>query len=397
MNRDDFKILDGELIYFDNCATTLKPNSVVDGIVEYYTKYSANAHRGDYDISLKVDKEYELVREKVKHFINCDSYNEVIFTSGTTDSINRIVFGYMKNHLKEGDEILLTKAEHASNILPWMKLCEEIGTKIKYIDLDNHKLTVDSFKNSVTPNTKVVSIAHITNVLGDIRPVKEITKIAHDNNILVVIDGAQSVPHIKVDVKDLDIDFLAFSAHKMLGPTGVGVLYGKYNLLEEMEPISLGGGMNATFTSDGVCEYKSVPTRFEAGTPNIAGVIGLGKAIDYIEEIGIDNITEYEKELKKYFLDKTKDIDNLVIYNKDTESGIIAFNLKDVFSQDTAIYLNHYKICVRAGNHCAKILKEDIDVNNTCRISFYIYNTKEEIDKLVEVLENSKDIFKVIL
>ena len=397
MNRDDFKILGGELIYFDNSATTLKPNSVVDGIVEYYTKYSANAHRGDYDISLKVDQEYELVREKVKHFINCDSSNEVIFTSGTTDSINRIVYGYMKNHLKAGDEILLTKAEHASNILPWMKLCEEIGTKIKYIDLDNHMLTVDAFKNSITPNTKVISIAQITNVLGDIRPVKEITKIAHDNNILVVIDGAQSVPHIKVDVKDLDIDFLAFSAHKMLGPTGVGVLWGKYSLLEEMEPINVGGGMNAMFTSDGVCEYKSIPTRFEAGTPNIAGVIGLGKAIDYIESIGIEKIANYEKELKRYFLDKVKDIDNLIIYNENTESGIVSFNIKDVFSQDTAIYLNHYKICVRAGNHCAKILKDDINVNNTCRISFYIYNTKEEIDKLVEVLENSKDIFKVIL
>lgn len=397
MNREDFKILDNELIYFDNSATTFKPNKVVDSVVEYYTKYTANAHRGDYDNSLRVDQEYELVRDKVKDFINCNSSNEVIFTSGTTDSINRVVFGFMKKYLKENDEVLLTKAEHASNLLPWMKLADEIGIKIKYIDLDNYKVTVDNVRKSITSNTKVISLAQVTNVLGDVRPIKEITKLAHENNILVVVDGAQSVPHMKVDVKDLDIDFLAFSAHKMLGPTGVGVLYGKYNLLEDMEPISLGGGMNSTFTSDGECECKSIPTRFEAGTPNIAGVIGLGSAIDYISSIGIENINNHEKELKKYFLEKSKDIDNLIIYNEDTDTGIIAFNLKDIFSQDTAVYLNHYKICVRAGNHCAKILKEVIDVKNTCRISFYLYNTKEEIDKVIEVLKNSKDIFKVIL
>ena len=396
MHREDFPILNGDLIYFDNSATTLKPKCVVDKVVEYYTDYTANAHRGDYDNSLRVDKEYEDVRNKVGKLINCNP-NEVIFTSGTTDSLNMVVFGYMKNHLKEGDEVLLTKAEHASNLLPWIRLSEEIGIRIKYIDLDNHLVTVDNVKKSISDKTKVISLAQITNVLGDIRPIKEITKLAHDNNILVVVDGAQSVPHIKVDVKDLDVDFLAFSAHKMLGPTGVGVLYGKYNLLEELEPVRVGGGMNASFDSTGACEYKSIPSRFEAGTPNIAGVIGLGKAIDYILEIGIDNIAKYELELKKYFLDKVKDIDNITIYNSDTKSGIIAFNIDNVFSQDTAVYLNHYKICVRAGNHCAKMLKEDLDVKNTCRISFYLYNTKEEIDKVVEVLKDNKNIFNVIL
>ena len=396
MHREDFPILNGDLIYFDNSATTLKPKCVVDKVVEYYTDYTANAHRGDYDNSLRVDKEYEDVRNKVGKLINCNP-NEVIFTSGTTDSLNMVVFGYMKNHLKEGDEVLLTKAEHASNLLPWIRLSEEIGIKIKYIDLDNHLVTVDNVKKSISDKTKVISLAQITNVLGDIRPIKEITKLAHENGILMVVDGAQSVPHIKVDVKELDIDFLAFSAHKMLGPTGVGVLYGKYSLLEELEPVRVGGGMNATFDSTGACEYKSIPNRFEAGTPNIAGVIGLGKAIDYILEIGIDNIAKYELELKKYFLDKVKDIDNITIYNSDTESGIIAFNIDDVFSQDTAVYLNHYKICVRAGNHCAKMLKEDLDVKNTCRISFYLYNTKEEIDKVIEVLKDNKNIFNVIL
>ena len=397
MNREDFPLLKNDIIYFDNGATTLKPQQVIDSVVDYYSNYTANAHRGDYDNSLKVDEKYESVRGKVKELINCKSIKEVVFTSGTTDSLNRVAFGYLKNVLKENDEILITKAEHASNILPWFKLSEEIGIKVKYIELDNHKVTIENVRKAITANTKVIALAHVTNVLGDIRPIEEIGKICKENNIIFVVDGAQSVPHIKVDVEKYNIDFLAFSGHKMLGPTGVGVLYGKEELLENMEPTSLGGGMNATFTTDGIIEYKSIPTRFEAGTPNIAGVIGLGRAIDYILNIGIDNIHNHELELKKYFLERAKEIDNIEIYNEDTESGVIAFNLKDVFSQDTAVYLNHYKICVRAGNHCAKILKEDLNVKNTCRISFYLYNTKEEIDKLIEVLKDSENIFKIVL
>ena len=395
MNREDFPILKNDLIYFDNGATTLKPKCVVDKINDYYLNYSANAHRGDYDISLKVDKEYEAVRDKVKEFINCDSNKEIIFTSGTTDSINRVVECFMKNHLNKDDEVLITKAEHASNILPWLRLSKEIGIKVKYIELDNHKVTIEKVKEAITSKTKVISLAHITNVLGDCRPIKEIGEICKENNIYFVVDGAQSVPHVKVDVIENNIDFLAFSAHKMLGPTGVGVLYGKYNLLESMEPTNLGGGMNSIFDSE-TYELKSIPTRFEAGTPNIAGVIGLGKAIDYINSIGIDNITKHEKELKEYFIKRSKEVDNLIIYNEDFGTTV-AFNLKDVFAQDTAVYLNNYKICVRAGNHCAKILKDDLDVKNTCRISFYLYNTKEEIDKVIDVLKNSKDIFKIIL
>lgn len=397
MNRDDFPILKNNLIYFDNGATTLKPKMVIDSVVDYYENYTANAHRGDYDNSLKVDIKYEEVRTKVKDFINCDNEKEVIFTSGTTDSLNRIVFGYMKYHLKKDDEVLITKAEHASNVLPWQELEKDIKIKVKYIPLDNHLVTIENVKNSITDKTKVISLAQVTNVLGDIRPIEEIGKLCKEKNILLVVDGAQSVPHMKVDVKKLNIDFLAFSAHKMLGPTGVGVLYGKEELLEDMYPTSFGGGMNSTFTSLGEIEYKSLPSRLEAGTPNIAGVIGLGSAIDYLSTIGMENVSKHERELKEYFLDKAKDIPNLVIYNKDIIGGLIAFNLEGVFSQDTAVYLNHYHICVRAGNHCAKILKEDLLVKNTCRISFYIYNTKEEIDKLIEVLNNSKDIFKIVL
>jgi len=397
MHREDFPILKQDLIYFDNGATTMKPKQVIDAVVDYYTNYTANSHRGDYDNSLKVDIKYEEVRTKVKNFINCDSEKEVIFTSGTTDSLNMIVFGYMKFYLKEGDEVLITKAEHASNVLPWLELEKEIGIKVKYIPLDNHLVTVENLINSITDKTKVISLAHITNVLGDIRPILEIGKIAHDNDILLVVDGAQSVPHIKVDVKKLNVDFLAFSAHKMLGPTGIGVLYGKEDLLEKMRPTSFGGGMNASFLSTGDVEYKELPFRLEAGTPNIAGVIGMGEAIDYLENIGMDNITNYEHHLKEYFLNKIKDIPEVIVYNKDIPGCLVAFNIDGIFSQDTAVYLNHYKICVRAGNHCAKILKEDLLVKNTCRASFYFYNTEEEIDKFVEVLKNSKDIFKIVL
>lgn len=397
MHREDFPILKQNLIYFDNGATTLKPQRVIDAVVDYYSNYTANAHRGDYDNSLKVDIMYEEVRTKVKNFINCDSEKEVVFTSGTTDSLNRIVFGYMKYFLNPGDEVLITKAEHASNILPWLELEKEMGIKVRYIPLDNHLVTVENVKNSLNAKTKVISLAHITNVLGDTRPIEEIGKLCNENNILFVVDGAQSVPHIKVDVKKLNIDFLAFSAHKMLGPTGVGVLYGREELLEVMKPISFGGGMNATFASTGEVEYKSLPSRLEAGTPNIAGVIGMGAAIDYLMEVGMDNITKHERHLKEYFLEKVKDVSGVVVYNKDIPGSLIAFNIDGVFSQDTAVYLNHFHICVRAGNHCAKILKEDLLVKNTCRISFYLYNTEEEIEKIVEVLKNSKDIFKIVL
>lgn len=397
MNRDDFEILNSGIIYFDNGATTLKPKSVVSEVVDYYTKYTANSHRGDYDNSLIVDEKYEGVRSKVKDFIGAKSESEIVFTSGATDSLNRIVFGFMKYKLKPGDEVLITKAEHASNVLPWLELEKEMGIVVKYIPLDNHLVTIDNVKASITSKTRVISLAHVTNVLGDERPIDEIGKICKLNNIYLVVDGAQSVPHLKVDVNKLNIDFLAFSAHKMLGPTGVGVLYGKKELLEELKPTIVGGGMNSTFDSLGDIEYKSLPTRLEAGTPNIAGVIGLGAAIDYINRVGIENISKYEKELRDYLISKLEDIENVIIYNKDISNNIVAFNIKDVFSQDTAVYLNHYHICVRAGNHCAKILKEDLNVKNTCRISLYLYNTKEEIDKLVEVLKDSKRIFEIVL
>ena len=388
MNRDDFNILTKNIIYLDNGATSLKPRCIADSISNYYNNYSANAHRGDYDLSLEVDNKYEGTRTLVKEFINAKKNKEIIFTSGATDSLNKIIFGYFRNYLKENDEVLITKSEHASNVLPWFELKDEINIKINYIPLTNLEVTLDNVKNSITDKTKVISIAHITNVVGDIRPIKEIIKYAHSKNILVIIDGAQSVAHTKIDVQDLDIDFLAFSAHKMLGPTGVGVLYGKEELLNNIKPIIFGGGMNASFQFDGTRVYNEIPSLLEAGTPNIAGVIGLSEAIKYLNSIGMDNISNYEKDLKKYAVKKLKEVKDIIIYNENSESGIITFNIKDIFAQDLAIYLNKYNICVRAGNHCAKILKDDLGIKNTCRISLYFYNTKEEIDYLVKVLNN---------
>ena len=400
MNREDFPIFDKNkpLIYFDNGATSLKPKTVIDAIEEYYTTYTANAHRGDYDNSIEVDQKYESVREKVKEYINADSTKEIIFTKGTTDSLNMVVFGFMRHYLKDGDEVILSKSEHASNVLPWMELANEISIKIKYVDLDeDYCVTVDNINRCITERTKVISLAHISNVIGDVRDIKEIGQLCEEKGIVFVVDAAQSAGHMKIDVKDANVDFLAFSGHKMLGPTGIGVLYGKYELLDKLVPTMYGGGMNSFFESTGEVEYKDLPERLEAGTPNIAGVIGLGAALDYINEIGIDNIHRYELELKKYAVQKLKELDDIKIYNENSPSGILVFNIKDIFSQDLAVYLNHFKISVRSGNHCAKMLKDEIKTTNTCRASFGLYNTKEEIDKLVIVLKNHDNIYDIIL
>lgn len=396
MNREDFPIINQNLIYFDNGATTLKPKCVIDSVMDYYTKYTANAHRGDYDNSIKVDLLYEGTREKVKKLINAQDLKEVVFTKGCTESLNMIVQGFMKYLLKSGDEVLISKAEHASNVLPWLELEKELGIVVKYVPLDDeYKITYDNVIKQVTKRTKVISLAHVSNVVGDIRPIKQIGQFTKQNDIYLVVDGAQSVPHMKVDVQDLNIDFLAFSSHKMLGPTGVGVLYGKYQLLNKMKPLVVGGGMNSSFATHSM-EYNELPSRLEAGTPNISGVIGFGSAIDYINSIGYSKIEQHEKELKSYLVKELEKNPNIIIYNKQNETGIVTFNVEGVFPQDTAIYLNTKHICVRAGNHCAKMLKDDLGIKNTCRASIYLYNTKEEIDKLVEALQE-KDILKMVI
>lgn len=398
MNREDFPMLKNDLIYFDNGATTMKPKCVIDAINDYYTKYCANAHRGDYSNSQKVDTMYETVREKIKNFIHAKEKSEIVFTSGTTDGLNRIVFGYFKKHLKKDDEVLLTKSEHASNILPWFSLAKDIGIVIKYIPLnEQNEVTIENVKKSITSKTKVISIACVTNVIGDIRPIRDIVELAHQHNILVVGDAAQSIAHIKTDVEKDDIDFLVASAHKFYGPTGIGFLYAKFDLLNKMEPLSYGGGMNAMYLSDGYMELREVPTKFEAGTQNIAGVIGMGSAIDYLEKIGLNKIIKHEHELRQYLIKKLKQIDKIIIYNEDNISSIVAFNIKEIFSQDVSIYLDKYNICIRSGNHCAKILNNIFNVDNTCRISLSFYNTYEEIDKFINIISNIDNIWNEIL
>lgn len=398
MHREDFPMIKDNLVYFDNGATTFKPKVVLDSMNDYYTNYCANAHRGDYKISQIASDKYEETRNIIKEFINAKSPDEIVFTSGNTESINLLVFGYFKKILSKDDEVLITKSEHASNVLPWFILEKSIGIKVKYIPLTEQKeLSLSNLNSVITPKTKVISIAHITNVIGDIRPIKDITSLAHKKGITVLIDGAQSIAHTKVDVSDMDVDFYTFSSHKLYGPTGVGVIYGKYDLLSQVEPLNYGGGMNSLFEENGYYELKPLPLRLEGGTPNIAGVIGLGSAIKYIKNIGIDKIEEYELNLRNYLISKLKQLDFITIYNEFAQGPTVAFNIKGVFSQDTSIYLDKYNICIRAGNHCAKILKDEINIRNTCRISLALYNTKEEIDLLINVLKNSKNIWQEIL
>lgn len=398
MNREDFPAIDENLIYFDNSATSLKPKYVIDKMVEYYSKYTSNIHRGDYNNAIRTNKEYDETRDVVKDFIHAKSSDEIVFTSGTTDSMNTIVFGYFKNILNKDDEVLITKSEHASNVLPWFVL-EKMGKcTVKYIPLnEDHEVTLENVKSSITKNTKVISIAHVSNVIGDVRDIEGIGGVAKENNLYFVVDAAQSVSHINIDVVKSNVSFLAFSGHKMCGPTGVGVLYGKGDYLKDLVPLKYGGGMNESFESDKCYVLKNYPTNLEAGTPPIAEVIGLKEAINYVTKIGVDNIHKHELELKKYLISKIENMDNIIIYNKNSESGIVTFNIKDVFAQDTSIYLNTYGIAIRAGNHCAKILKDEIDIKNTCRISFYIYNTFEEVDKLVEALKNSDKLYDVVI
>ncbi len=392
--REDFPMLRGlkmqgkPLIYFDNAATSLKPKKVLDAIYDYYASYCANSHRGDYDIAHRVDVEFEETRKVVANFINAKSENEIVFTSNTSMGLNMIAYGLMKE-LHEGDEILLSEAEHASNVLPWFHVAQEKNVSIKYIPLDSKgRLTLANLKKSLNEHTKIVALAHVSNVLGYILDASSFAKEIHKYGAYFVLDGAQSVPHMKVDVKEIDCDFLCFSGHKMLAPTGIGVLYGKYELLEKMDPLLSGGGMNTRFDMCGNVSLQVPPLKFEAGTPNIEGVIGLKAAIEYLNEIGMENIDKRERELKKYAIEGLKKLDNVILYNEDSESGIITFNIKDVFSQDAGSYFNAKGICVRTGLHCAKILTDFLNTDGTVRASLAFYNTKEEIDTFIETCRN---------
>ena len=383
---NDFPMLKKDIIYFDNAATSLKPKCVIDKMNEYYFEYSANSHRGDYDISFRVDDEIDNTRILIKDFINARKKEEIIFTKNTTDSLNMVVFGFFEHYLNENDEVILSTEEHASNILPWMILKAKKNIKIVFLETND----ISELESTINNNTKVISLAHITNVKGIKRDIKKICELAHKRNILVVVDAAQSTPHIKTDVQDLDCDFLAFSAHKMLGPTGVGVLYGKYELLNNMIPTTYGGGMNNDYNEKEL-SLLSIPYRFESGTPNISGIIGFSEAIKYINNYGIDNIERHIKYLRRYLVKELKNIPYIKIYNEKEEGSTAIINMDNVMSGDLGLYLNSKKICTRSGKHCAKMNGSD-----TVRISLYFYNTYEEIDYLIKVLKDKKSILEFI-
>lgn len=398
--RKDFPMLANhpELIYFDNGATSLKPKCVIDAVNDFYMHHTSNVHRGDYAIAAQNDALYDETRKQVAKLINCNP-DEVVYTHNVSQSMNQIAYGMGHDFLKAGDTVLISKVEHASNILPWFHLEQEHGIKVRYIPTDDEgNISIEEFEKCFDETVKAVSVAEVTNVLGSVQPVKQMCRIAHEHGAYMIVDGAQSVPHMPVDVRVLDIDFMGFSAHKMCGPGGVGILYGKKELLEKMTPMLYGGDMNARFYSNGEVILKDVPVKFEAGTPNIEGVIGTGEACRYLMQVGMDNIHQYEMELRAYFCEQLSKLDNIVIYNKDNLSGPIDFNVKDVFAQDAASYLASKNIAVRSGNHCAKLLHEVIGTDQTLRASLYFYNTKEEVDRFVKeaaniTIENAIGIF----
>lgn len=378
------------LVYLDNSATTFKPYPVIESVNHYYKDITANTRRGDYSLAHEADVAFEASRKTVAKFLNAET-DEICFTSGDTMALNEIAYGLIP-FLHEGDEILLSIEEHASNILPWFKVAEITKAFIRYLPLEEDgRISIETYKKYLNNHTKVVSLASVSNVMGYPLPVKELCALAHEKGALYIDDAAQSVPHMKIDVKETDVDFLAFSAHKMLGPTGIGVLYGKRDLLEKISPTFYGGEMNARFDKEGNLSYDDIPYRLEAGTQNIAGVLGLKSAIEYLEEIGFEQIHQHEMALKKRAVEGLLQNGNAVIYNSESESGIVTFNIKDVFAQDVATYLSSKGVFVRSGQHCAKILPEHLKTQGTVRASFYIYNTIEDVDALIKACQTAED------
>lgn len=396
--KKDFPILnDSKLVYLDSGATTQKPIQVIKAIDEFYEKYNANPHRGAYTLSVEATEIYENTRTKIAKFINAKHSEEIIFTKNATESLNLIAYSYGMNNLKKDDEIVVSIMEHHSNLVPWQKVCEKTGSKLNYMYInDEYEIPDEEIESKITDNTKIVAITHVSNVLGTINDVKKIAKYAHKKGAIVIIDAAQSIPHMKIDVQDMDCDFLIFSGHKMLSPLGIGVLYGKKELLNKMNPFIMGGDM-IEYVYEQKTTYAPLPNKFEAGTQNVEGVIGLGAAIDYIESIGYDTIHKIESELSEYAREKLSSLDYLELYvtpNKENHSGVFSFNIKGVHPHDLASILDSQGVCVRSGNHCAQPLLRSMGIDSTCRASLYIYNTKEDIDKLVEALEKAYKMFE---
>lgn len=396
--RRQFPILDQQvngnpLVYLDSAATSQKPLKVIEALDQYYKEYNSNVHRGVHTLGTKATDGYEGAREKVARFINAKEAAEVVFTRGTTTSLNYVGWGYARQFLKEGDEIVITPMEHHSNLIPWQQVAKATGATLKYIPLQTDgTISLEDVENTITDRTRLVAMTHVSNVLGTINPIKQVAEIAHRHGAVLVVDGAQSTPHQKIDVQDLDVDFYAFSGHKMLAPTGIGVLYGKRSLLEKMEPVEFGGEM-IDFVELYDSTWKEIPWKFEGGTPIIAGAIGLGAAIDFLEEIGMDQIQQHEEELAQYAMEQLSKIEGLQIYGPQKRGGLVTFNIEHVHPHDVATVLDAEGIAVRAGHHCAQPLMRWLEVTATARASFYLYNTEEDIDALVKGLKKAKEYF----
>lgn len=399
--KNDFPILtqivnDEPLVYLDNAATTQKPTAVLAALETYYREANANVHRGVHTLAERATTQYETAREKVQHFIHANESAEVLFTRGTTTSLNWVAKSYGEANVQQGDEILISVMEHHSNLIPWQQLAKKTGAALKYIELtEEGLLDMESFHAQLSEKTKIVALAHVSNVLGVVNPIQEIARLAHARGAVLVVDGAQAVPHMPVDVQELDADFYAFSGHKMVGPTGIGVLYGKRSLLEQMEPVEFGGEMIAMVDEQN-STWKELPWKFEAGTPNIAGVIGLGAAIDYLLMVGLSAIQEHEKKLMAYLWPKLTAIPELTIYGPmDTakRTGIVTFNLDGLHPHDVATAMDMEGVAIRAGHHCAQPLMRRLSTDSTARASFYLYNTTADVDKFIEALLATKEFF----
>lgn len=396
--RKDFDIIkNDDIAYLDSGATTQKPKYVIDAIKHYYEYDNANPHRGAYKLSIKATEVYDEAREKVKNFINAKDAREIVFTRNATESINLIAYSYGLNNIKKGDKIVISIMEHHSNLVPWQMVAKKTGATLEYIYTDeNGYLKQEDIEKKIVPGVKMVGITQVSNVLGTINPVKEIVKKAHEVGAVAIVDASQSAPHMKVDVQDLDADFLVFSGHKMLSPLGIGVLYGKKNILDKMSPFLFGGDM-IEYVYEQETTFAEVPTKFEAGTQNVEGAVGLGAAIDYLNKIGMDNIEKIEKEVLSYAMEELQKLDFITIYGPkelENHAAVISFNVNKVHPHDVASVLDSENVCIRSGNHCAQPLLRYMGLDSTCRASFYIYNTKEDVDRLIKALKKTRDIFK---
>ena len=396
--KKDFPLLlKRDIAYLDSGATSQRPIQVIKAIEEFYEKENANPHRGSYELSIEATQEYENTRSKIAKFINAKHTEEVIFTKNATESLNLIAYSYGMDNLKKDDEVVISIMEHHSNLVPWQKITKATGSKLKYMYINkNFEISDEEIESKITDKTKIVGITHVSNVLGTINNVKKIIECAHKKGAIVIVDASQSIPHMKIDVQDLDADFLVFSGHKMLAPLGVGVLYGKKEILDKMAPFLMGGEM-IEYVYEQETTFAPLPYKFEAGTQNVEGVVGLGAAIDYIEKIGYNQIQELEDEIVSYAKQELSKLDYLTLYitpNSQNHSSVISFNIKGVHPHDVASILDSGGVCIRSGNHCAQPLMRFLDIDSTCRASFYFYNTKEDVDRLVHALNKTYEMFK---